>query len=107
MSWCRTSVDLVSRYRRSFVRSLPDQLDTMVAERGCRLSGAEHQRMTIVRLLLAQPRVVIVDEGRARLDLGGRRAGCVQRGERRTAMVLAHRLSPIRSEDLILVVKNG
>jgi ATP-binding cassette subfamily B protein len=50
------------------IRSLPDQLDKMVGERGYRLSGGERQRMTIARLLLAQPRVVILDEATAALD---------------------------------------
>ena len=59
------------------VAALPDGLDTVVGERGYRLSGGERQRLTIARLLLARPRVVILDEATAHLDsdVGGRGAG--------------------------------
>ena len=91
-------------------RSLPDGLDTVVGERGYRLSGGERQRLTIARLLLARPRVVILDEATAHLDsesevavqeaLAAALAG-------RTALVIAHRLSTIEAADLILVVEDG
>ncbi len=92
------------------VNSLPDKLDTLVGERGYRLSGGERQRLTIARLLLARPRVVILDEATAHLDSASEAA--VQEAlahalSGRTALVIAHRLSTIRDADLILVVEAG
>jgi ABC-type multidrug transport system fused ATPase/permease subunit len=92
------------------VRSLPDGLDTVVGERGYRLSGGERQRLTIARLLLARPRVVILDEATAHLDSESEAA--VQEAlaaalTGRTALVIAHRLSTVRAADLILVVEDG
>ncbi len=92
------------------VRSLPDGLDTVVGERGYRLSGGERQRLTIARLLLARPRVVILDEATAHLDSQSEVA--VQEAlaaalEGRTALVIAHRLSTIRAADVILVIDDG
>ena len=92
------------------IASLPDGLDTVVGERGYRLSGGERQRLTIARLLLARPRVVILDEATAHLDSTSEAA--VQDAlsnalEGRTALVIAHRLSTIRQADLILVIEDG
>ncbi|RCG24054.1 ABC transporter ATP-binding protein [Sphaerisporangium album] len=92
------------------VRSLPDGLDTIVGERGYRLSGGERQRLTIARLLLARPRVVILDEATAHLDSTSEAAVQEALGEAlagRTAVVIAHRLSTIRAADLILVIEDG
>jgi ABC-type multidrug transport system fused ATPase/permease subunit len=92
------------------VKSLPDGLDTVVGERGYRLSGGERQRLTIARLLLAKPRVVILDEATAHLDSTSEAAVQAALGEAlagRTALVIAHRLSTIRAADLILVVEDG
>ncbi|WP_246108322.1 ABC transporter ATP-binding protein [Saccharothrix saharensis] len=92
------------------VASLPDGLDTVVGERGYRLSGGERQRLTIARLLLARPRVVILDEATAHLDSTSEAAVQAALGEAlagRTAVVIAHRLSTIRAADLILVVEDG
>ena len=92
------------------VASLPDGLDTVVGERGYRLSGGERQRLTIARLLLAHPRVVILDEATAHLDSTSEAAVQAALGEAlagRTAIVIAHRLSTIRAADLILVVEDG
>ncbi|HVL84008.1 MAG TPA: ABC transporter ATP-binding protein [Pseudonocardia sp.] len=92
------------------VRSLPDGLDTVVGERGYRLSGGERQRLTIARLLLARPRVVVLDEATAHLDSTSEAAVQEALGEAlagRTAVVIAHRLSTIRAADLILVVEDG
>ena len=90
--------------------SLPDGLDTVVGERGYRLSGGERQRLTIARLLLAKPRVVILDEATAHLD--SRSEVAVQEAlaaalDGRTALVIAHRLSTIRAADAILVLEDG
>ncbi|MDQ5814751.1 MAG: ABC transporter ATP-binding protein/permease, partial [Actinomycetota bacterium] len=94
----------------TLVRSLPDGLDTVVGERGYRLSGGERQRLTIARLLLARPRVVILDEATAHLDSTSEAAVQAALGEAlagRTAVVIAHRLSTIRAADFILVIEDG
>ncbi|WP_039803386.1 ABC transporter ATP-binding protein [Nocardia araoensis] len=103
--------DALQRARlRDLVASLPDGLETVVGERGYRLSGGERQRLTIARLLLKQPRVVILDEATASLDSTSEAA--VQEAlsealEGRTALVIAHRLSTIRAADQILVLEEG
>lgn len=92
------------------ISALPEGLDTVVGERGYRLSGGERQRMTIARLLLAAPQVVILDEATAALDSSNEAAVQAALGEalaNRTALVIAHRLSTIRSADQILVVEGG
>jgi ATP-binding cassette subfamily C protein len=92
------------------VRGLPDGLDTVVGERGYRLSGGERQRLTIARLLLARPRVVVLDEATAHLDSTSEAAVSAALAEAltgRTAVVIAHRLSTIRAADLILVLEDG
>jgi ABC-type multidrug transport system fused ATPase/permease subunit len=92
------------------IESLPDGLDTVVGERGYRFSGGERQRLTIARLLLARPRVVILDEATAHLDSTSEaavQAALVDALAGRTALVIAHRLSTIREADVILVVEEG
>ena len=92
------------------VAALPDGLDTVIGERGYRLSGGERQRLTIARMLLAHPRVVILDEATAHLDSTSEQAVQAALSEAlagRTAVVIAHRLSTIRAADLILVVEAG
>ncbi|MCU1665354.1 MAG: transporter, partial [Pseudonocardia sp.] len=92
------------------VASLPDGLATVVGERGYRLSGGERQRLTIARLLLARPRVVVLDEATAHLDSTSEAAVQEALGEAlqgRTAIVIAHRLSTIRAADQILVLEEG
>ncbi|MGO4382750.1 ABC transporter ATP-binding protein [Specibacter sp. RAF43] len=103
--------DVLRRARlEAFARALPDGLDTVVGERGYRLSGGERQRLTIARLLLVQPAVVILDEATAALDSTNEAAVQAALAEAlvgRTALVIAHRLSTIRSADAILVVEAG
>jgi ATP-binding cassette, subfamily B, bacterial len=92
------------------IAGLPDGLDTVVGERGYRLSGGERQRLTIARLLLARPRVVILDEATAHLDSTSEAAVQEALAEAlagRTAVVIAHRLSTVRAADLILVIEEG
>jgi ATP-binding cassette, subfamily B, bacterial len=94
----------------SLVQSLPDGLDTVVGDRGYRLSGGEKQRIAIARLLLKAPDVVVLDEATAHLDSESEAA--VQRALRtaltgRTSIVIAHRLSTVREADKILVVSSG
>ncbi|MEV0351046.1 ABC transporter ATP-binding protein [Nonomuraea sp. NPDC050680] len=94
----------------TLIESLPDGLETVVGERGYRLSGGERQRLTIARLLLARPRVVILDEATAALDSTSEAAVQEALGEAlqgRTAVVIAHRLSTIRAADVILVIEDG
>ncbi len=101
---------LASARLDELVWSLPDGLDTVVGERGYRLSGGERQRLTIARLLLAKPRVVILDEATAHLDSRSEadvQAALAAALEGRTALVIAHRLSTIRAADAILVVEHG
>ena len=92
------------------VQSLPEGLDTVVGDRGYRLSGGEKQRMAIARLLLKAPDVVVLDEATAHLDSESEAA--VQRAlatalKGRTSLVIAHRLSTIREADQILVIDDG
>ncbi len=94
----------------NLVQSLPQGLDTVVGERGYRLSGGEKQRVALARLLLKAPRLVVLDEATAHLDAESEAA--VQRAldstmATRTSLVIAHRLSTIRNADQILVVDGG
>jgi ATP-binding cassette subfamily B protein len=92
------------------VESLPDRLDTVVGERGYRFSGGERQRLTLARILLARPRVVILDEATASLDSTSEaavQAALADALAGRTAIVIAHRLSTIRQADAILVIEGG
>jgi ABC-type multidrug transport system fused ATPase/permease subunit len=92
------------------IESLPDGLDTVVGERGYRFSGGERQRLTIARILLARPRVVILDEATAHLDSTSEadvQAALTDALAGRTSIVIAHRLSTIRDADAILVIEDG
>ena len=92
------------------IQSLPNGLDTVVGERGHRLSGGEKQRLAIARLLLKAPRIVILDEATAHLD--SENEALVQEAlatalKDRTSIVIAHRLSTVRKADQILVIESG
>ncbi len=92
------------------VESLPDGLETVVGDRGYRLSGGEKQRLAIARLLLKAPDIVVLDEATAHLDSESEVA--VQRALKaalagRTSLVIAHRLSTVRDADQILVLNEG
>jgi ATP-binding cassette subfamily B protein len=109
-----TDADLVDALHgaqiSSLVESLPQGLDTVVGDRGYRLSGGEKQRLAIARLMLKAPRVVVLDEATAHLDSESEAA--IQRAlsvalRGRTSLVIAHRLSTVRAADQILVVDGG
>jgi len=101
----------------SFIRSLPDSWNTVVGERGLKLSGGEKQRVAIARCLLKDPPVVVLDEATSALDAvtehsvqqainvlaGDKRAG----GIPRTVIIIAHRLATIREADQVVVLEAG
>ncbi|WGP05265.1 ABC transporter ATP-binding protein [Bacillus subtilis] len=104
-------LDAIDRAQlRGVIEALPDGLDTVVGERGYRLSGGERQRLTIARMLLASPEIVVLDEATSALDSTNEAAiqrALAQAMHGRTALVIAHRLSTIRQADTILVVEAG
>ncbi len=93
-----------------FIDRLPDGINSLIGERGVRLSGGQRQRLAIARAVLADPKVLILDEATSNLDTESEQLiqqslGRLMKG--RTSFVIAHRLSTIASADLIVVVENG
>jgi subfamily B ATP-binding cassette protein MsbA len=108
----RDEIVAVSRIAHcdAFIQEFPDKYETVVGERGVKLSGGQRQRVAIARAILADPRILILDEATSSLD--SESEALIQDGLRslrrgRTTFVIAHRLSTIRSADQILVLEAG
>ena len=101
---------LTAAHAETFVRGLPNQLDTNVGERGVKLSGGEKQRLSIARALLRNAPILLLDEATASVDSETERQiqdALDRLMQNRTAFVIAHRLSTIQNADRIYVLENG
>ncbi len=97
-------------YAEEFILDLPDQYDTRIGERGVKLSGGQRQRIAIARALLADPRILILDEATSLVDTEAEQkiqAALDNLRQGRTVFVIAHRLSTVRNADKILVLEDG
>lgn len=108
----RDEIEYASRIANAheFIQSFPDSYDTVVGERGIKLSGGQRQRISIARAILANSKILVLDEATSNLDTESE--ALIQEGfknlrEGRTTFVIAHRLSTIRSADQILVLEAG
>jgi ATP-binding cassette subfamily B protein len=104
----RTAAELA--VAMEFIEKLPNGWDTLIGERGVKLSGGQRQRLAIARAILADPRILVLDEATSNLDTESERM--IQKGmdelmQGRTSLVIAHRLSTITHADLIVVLEGG
>lgn len=109
-----TEAEVVEAARRAhvleFTERFPQGLDTVIGERGVKLSGGQRQRVTIARALLANPRILVLDEATSSLDTESEaliQSSLEELLQGRTTLVIAHRLSTIQRADVILVIENG
>src|SRR5690606_2374916 len=93
-----------------FIMKMPDGYNALIGERGVKLSGGQRQRLSIARALLADPRILILDEATSNLDTESEQLIQAALGDLfadRTTFVIAHRLSTVQHADLIVVLKDG
>ncbi|HBV22044.1 MAG TPA: metal ABC transporter permease, partial [Nitrosomonas sp.] len=99
-----------SAHIHDFIESLPNKYETVVGERGLKLSGGEKQRVAIARTILKNPAILIFDEATSALDSNSEKqiqAELKRIAQKRTTLTIAHRLSTIADADQILVMENG
>ena len=97
-------------YVNEFTDRFDDGLETLIGERGVKLSGGQRQRIAIARAILADPKIIILDEATSNLDTESEaliQKSLAELTKNRTTIVIAHRLSTIRKADQILVIENG